>query len=184
MEFSWLIFVLVMVTNIACISVMLLAQAVDKNLPARHSIIKGTNQKFLHIQDFYTMTYGDLIGVPLIVVAFVHLAVQDITNLWWGLPIVLVSGLGFLKMCLGKNHKPDYGFPDIGKVSFAGILHLFYFGAGIGASAMCVWNLIAGDLRGPVMWVALAGGAFYFACFILEVRSGNFDPLKRVENLK
>jgi len=181
-EFSWLIFVLVMVVNIVCIGVMLLAQAVDKSLSARHSVIKGTNQKFLYIQDFYTMTYGDLVGVPLIVVAFVHLAVQDITYVWWGLPVVVVSVPGFLKMCLGKDHKPDYGFPDIGKISFAGILHLFYFGAGIGASVMCVWGLIAGNLTGAVLWVALGGGAFYVGCFIAEIKSGNFDPLKRVES--
>jgi len=168
-----------MVANVAYIGVILLAQAVDKNLSAHHSVIKGTNQKFLYIQDFYTMTYGDLVGVPFIVVAFVHLAVQDITNVWWGLPVVVVSALGFLKMCLGKDHKPDYGFPDIGKISLAGILHLFYFGIGIGASAMSVWAFFAGDLWGPVMWVALGGGAFYIGCFILEIWSGNFDPLKR-----
>lgn len=179
MEFSWLIFVSVVITNVLCIGAMLVAQALDRGLPPRNSIILGTKQKFLYIQDFWTMTWGDGIGVLLIVNAFVHLVIKDITNLWWGLPIVVVSGLGFLKMCLGKDHKPDYGFPDIGKVSFAGILHLFYFGAGIAASVMCVWNLFTGDLRGPVMWVALAGGAFYIVCFVLEVRSGNFDPLKR-----
>ena len=194
MEFSWLIFVSVAVFNFLCIGAILVAQALDKSLPPRNSAIPGTRQdpddpksppqKFLYIQDFWTMTWGDGIGVLLIVNAFVHLAVKDITNLWWGLPIVLISGLGFLKMCLGKGHKPDYGFPDIGKVSLAGILHLFYFGAGIAASVICVWNLITGDLRGPVMWVSLAGGAFYIICFVLEVRSGNFDPLQKSEEQK
>lgn len=196
MEFSWLIFVVVCLTNALCMGAMLVAQALDKNLPPRRSVIPGTRwtekdeegnskehwQEFLYIQDFWTMTWGDGIGVLLIANAFVHLVVKDITNLWWGLPIVVVSGLGFLKMCLGKDHKPDYGFPDIGKVSFAGILHLFYFGAGIAASVMCVWNLITGDLRGPVMWVALAGGAFYIGCFVLEIKSGNFDPIKILED--
>jgi len=176
-EFSWLIFASVMVANVACIGVMLLAQAVDRNLPSRNSFIPMTKQRFLYIQDFWTMTWGDGIGVLLITNAFVHLAVKDITNLWWSLPIVVVSGLGFLKMCLGNAHKPDYGFPDRDKVSFAGILHLFYFGVGIAASVMCVWNLITGDLRGPVMWTALVGGVFYILCFIMEMKSGNFDQL-------
>lgn len=180
MEFSWLIFVLVMIANILCMGVMLLTQSLDKSLPLRNSIIPGTNQRFLYIQDFWTMTWGDGIGVLLIANAFVHLVIKDITNLWWSLPIIVVSGLGFLDMCLGKGHKPDYGFPDIGKVSSAGILHLLYFGVGVAASVMCVWNLITGDLRGPVMWVAFAGGVFYIGCFILEVRSGNLDPLKKI----
>ncbi len=180
MEFSWLIFGSVVVANVLCMGTMLLAQTLDKSLPARNSIIPGTKQRFLYIQDFWTMTWGDGVGVLLIANAFVHLVVKDTSNLLWGLPILMVSGLGFLAMCLGKNHKPDYGFPDIGKVSFAGILHLFYFGAGIAASVMGVWNLITGDLRGPVMWVALVGGAFYIVCFILEMKSGNFDQLNRL----
>ena len=163
---------------------MLLAQTLDKSLPARNSVIPATSQKFLYIQDFWTMTWGDAVGVPLIVNAFVHLAVKDITNVWWCLPVSLASALIFLKMCLGKNHKPDYGFPDIGKISLAGILHLFYFGAGIGASVMCVWNLCTGELTGWVLCVALAGGVFYIACFFAEIRSGNFDPLKKVEGQK
>ena len=182
MEFSWLIFVSVVVVNVLCMGVMLIAQSLDKSLPPRNSTIPKTNQKFLYIQDFWTMTWGDGVGVPLIVNAFVHLAMQDTTNLWWGLFVAVVSVLGFLKMCLGKNHKPDYGFPDIGKISCAGILHLFYFGAGIAASVMCAWNLVTGDLRGPVMWVALAGGAFYIGCFIAEIRSGNFDPIQRIKD--
>ncbi len=167
--------------NGAYLCFIISAQELNKSLPSRNSIIPGTNQKFLYVQDFWTMTYGDFLGVPLVVNAFVHLAADDITNLWWTLGIGMLSTMMFLKMCLGKNHKPDYGFPGIGKISFAGILHLPYFGFGIGASAMSAWNLIIGELRGPVMWVALAGGAVYVGCFVLEIRSGNFDPLKKKE---
>lgn len=167
-------------TNLACMYAMHVAQIADTDLPTRHSIIPGTNQKFIYMEDFYTFIWGDMFGVPLIINAFVHLVNKDISNLWWGLPIMLVSALLFLKMCLGKDHKPDFGFPDIGKISLAGILHLFYFGIAIGASVMCIWNLCTGKLTGTTLWVALGGGVFYTGCFILEIKSGNFDPLKRV----
>ncbi len=181
MDFSWLIFVAVMVINDLWMGAIFLAAQLDKSLPTWYSIIPGTNQKFLPPKGFWTMTYGDLIGVPLIVNAFVHLAMQDIANLWWGLPIAMVSTGIFAKMCLGENHKPDYGFPDIGKISLAGILHLPYFGVGIGASAMSVWSIFTGELTGPVLWVALAGGAIYIACFVAEIKFGNFDQIKRTE---
>ena len=184
MEFSWLIFVSVVIANFLCIGVMLLAQALDKSLPTRNSIIPGTNQKFLYIQDFWTMVYGDMFGVSLITTAFVHLAVNEYVNLWQWITLVtitVVSAIGFMKMCLGKDHKPDYGFPEIGKISTAGVLHLPYFGVGIAVSAVTTWNLVAANLwKEPTMWVGLAGGAWYITCFILEIKSGNFDPLKRV----
>jgi len=182
MEF-WVIVFAVFAVNILCMTAMLAAQQIDETLPPRHSLIPGTNQKFLHIQDFWTMTWGDGACVPLIINGFVYLVMQDIANLWWGLPIMVVSALAFLKMCLGKNHKPDYGFPSVGKISFAGVLHLFYFGAGVGAFVVCVWGVITGDLTGVAFWVFVAGVVFYAGCFLVEIKSGNFDPLKRVEVL-
>lgn len=181
MQFSWLVFVLVVVANAFCIAGMRLAQASDKGLPQRNSLIPGTRQKFLYIQDFWTMTYGDWFGIPLIVNAYAHLMVRDIYNLWWGLPIMVVGLVLFARMCLGKTHKPDYGFPDIGKISLAGILHLIYFGVGIAAALMSAWGIWQGTLRGPVKWAAMAGGAFYGLCITLEFGSGNFNPLKRDE---
>lgn len=181
MELSWLIFALVMAANTLYVGAVMMAQALDKSLPARHSIISGTNQKFLYVQDFWTMTYGDLFGIPLITNAFVHLAVRDAANLLWLLLVAALSAAIFAKICLGKSHKPDYGFPQTGKISFAGILHLFYFGMGIGAVVACLWSLFEGRLTGLVLWLAVLGAAAYAVCFAAELRSGNLDPLKRIE---
>jgi len=178
MEFSWSILGLVLFGNTLFCAITIFAQDMERNLPVRHSLIPGTRQKFLYLQDFWTMTLGDWIAIPLIFNAFVHLAVKDISNFWWSTPFMVISATAFFKMCMGKNHKPDYGFPDIGIISTAGILHLFYFGVAVGGSVICIWNLCIGELSGPVMWTALAGAIFYIGCFVLEVRSGNFDPLK------
>ena len=183
MEFSWMVLTGVIIANLAWIGVMFVAQQLDKSLPPHNSIIPGTNQRFLHMQDFWTMTWGDIVGVALINTAFVHLAVNGCLGVWhWVAFGVLVVALmvQFARMCTSNNHKPDMGFPDIGKISCTGILHLPYFGVGVAAGAFCVWFIITGDLRGPVLCVGLAGGIFYALCFVAEIKSGNFDPLKRI----
>lgn len=135
------------------------------------------------MQDFYTMTWGDLIGLALIFNAFAHLVVAGRVNLWVAAAIAVAGGLLFMAMCLSGSHKPDYGYPAVGAISLAGYLHLVYFGVGLSAGLMCAWAIVTGDLRGPVMWVAIAGGALYLGTFVLDITSGNFEPLKREANL-
>ena len=159
------------------------AQNASKSLPLRGSLIPGTCQKFLHLQDFYTMVWGDLFGVPLIAAVFFRLVTTGQVTAWqwvafWGLAIV--SPAIFLKMCLAENHKPDWGFPEAGKISLGGILHLPYFGAGIAMAALCLWHLATGNLYGTTLWVGLTGGGIYLSCFAADIISGNFDPIKRV----
>lgn len=128
------------------------------------------------------MTYGDLFAVPLVFNAFAHLVMADIANLWWCLVIGVISGAGFTVMCLGKRHKPDYGFPKTGKTSIAGLIHSVYFGAGIGATVVCLWHLfLTGNLPWDsiVTWVALASVPLYPSCVFLDFKSGNFDPLEQ-----
>jgi len=180
-EFSWWIFVAVCVANTLYTGILYVAQVLDKNLPARHSIIPGTNQKFLHMQDLYRTVCGDLFGVPLIINAFVHLVARDAANFWWGLIFALIGSVIFLMICLKKDHKPDLGFPKTGKISLNGMLHLPYFGIGIGASIICLWNLFTGYLYGPVMLIAFMGGVFYLICYVAEIKSGNFALLKKIK---
>lgn len=182
-EFSWTILAIMGVVNSAWMAVMFAAQQLDKSLPPRHSIIPGTNQKFLYMQDFWTMTWGDFIGVALINTAFAHLAVNGCLGVWhWFVFAVLVVAISaqFARMCMNQDHKPDMGFPYAGKISWTGVLHLPYFGIGVVAGAFCVWFIFTGDLRGLVLCVGLGGAAFYALCFVAEIKSGNFDPLKRI----
>jgi hypothetical protein len=70
MEFSWTIAVAVLLVNWFVMGLMFMLQQCDRNMPERHSIIPGTRQKFLYFQDFWTMTWGDAVGVGLIQIAF------------------------------------------------------------------------------------------------------------------
>ncbi|MEK7541147.1 MAG: hypothetical protein AAB529_02860 [Patescibacteria group bacterium] len=181
MDFSWTILLVVVLVNSLWMAAMFATQQLDKSLPPRNSVIPGTNQKFLYFQDFWTMTWGDAIGVALINTAFVHLAVNGCLGVGHWLvfaTLVIAFSLGFAKMCMGQNHKPDMGFPATGEISPIGILHLPYFGFGMVAGAFCISFVFTGDLRGPVFYVGFGGAAFYALCFVAEVKSGNFDPLK------
>lgn len=180
MEFSWTIAVVALLVNWFVMGLMFLLQQCDRNMPERHSIIPGTRQKFLYFQDFWTMTWGDAVGVGLIQVAFWHLAYSSFNTLLWpgyGLAVFAFM-VQFARMCLSDNHKPDMGFPEIGEISAIGKLHLLYYGMSMAAGLSCVIAIVSGHLRGIPLWIGLAGGAFYALCFVLEIKSGNFDPLK------
>jgi len=182
MEFSWMILAVVFGGNLVYLGTMFAAQQLDKSLPPRHSLIPGTKQKFLYMQDWYTMKYGDVVAVPLIANVFVHLVINGYVNVvQWGIFAILslILAVTGISMCLTPEHKPDQGFPSAGKASIQGWLHMPYFGVGwsIGTISLINWPL--GHIHGPVLWLGLSGGAFYLVCLVAEFKSGNFDPLKK-----
>jgi len=180
-EFSWTVLLVVFAANAGYMAFMYFLQAVDWSLPPRHSVIPGTAQKFIYMQDFHTCSWGDFFAIPLIANAFVLLAMGGYFREWLVFSIIVVAdGAGFWKMCLGKDHKPDQGYPKAGKISWNGFSHLPYHGVGVAMSLFTIWHAFAGELRGPVLYLALAGGVIYIASFITDIKSGNFDPLKRI----
>jgi len=183
MDFSWIVLSIVVVANLVCFGAMFVAQQIDKSLPLRHSLIPGTKQKFLYMQDWYTMAYGDIVAVPLIVNAFVHLAIAGYIGIvQWIMAIALAIVLTIvgIKSCLGPDHKPDQGFPVAGKISLQGAIHMPYFGIGWSMGVISLGHVFFGHVTGPVLWLGIFGGVFYLICLVAEFKSGNFDPLKRI----
>lgn len=181
-EFSWMALIVACVVNWTWIAIMYGAQQCDLNMPARHSIIPGTRQRFIHMQDFWTCSWGDCLPLCLILNAFVTLAMADKITVWQWLSLGIMSvilGIGFLVMCLGKDHKPDQGYPAPGKVSLHGYLHLPHFGVSVSMVVLTVWHIIIGNFRGgPVLYLFIVGAVLWAITFVLDVKSGNFDPLK------
>ncbi|MFZ2150028.1 MAG: hypothetical protein WAV15_02635 [Minisyncoccia bacterium] len=178
MKFFWEFFAVAI--NLFYIGTMYISQRLDRNLPPRRSIITNTRQKFLYMQDFYTLTYGDILGISSIAIGFAHLTVSGYVSAYqwiYSLVIGAVSTLLFAKICLRVKHKPDMGFPSTGRISWIGAIHFIYFFAGVTTSTICAWNLITGKLTGPLMWTVIAGGGFYIICCILDFMFGNFDSL-------
>ena len=125
MDFSWRILVWVTVCNLGYYILGYVAQVMDHKLPPRHSIIPGTDQKFLYMQDLWRTGLADLIGVTLIYTAFFHLVWNGKLNVlhWSAFALLaIISSSIFLWICLGENHKPDVGFPTTGVISMNGLL--------------------------------------------------------------
>ena len=181
MEFSWWIFAVILTVNCFYMGLMYLLQELDRNLSSRHSTIPGTKQKFLYMQDFYTMIWGDFIAVPLIVNAFVHLALHGLSLAEWVLffTVIVVDAFGFLWLCTRSSHKPDQGFPEVGKVSWHGLAHLPYHGVVVAISIILIWHIFIDNLHGSILYTSLMGGVLYIVSFIADIISGNFDRLKK-----
>lgn len=179
--FSWNTLLAVYAVNALYVGIMYLLQVVDKSLPERGSFIPHTSQSFLHMQDWHTMIYGDLVALPLVANAFVQLAMSDFIGLWqWVIfaIIYVVASAGCLLVCLGKNHKPDQGFPEVGRISWHGISHLPYFGVYVAMSAIVVFYAFLGNIEVATLIFALFGGGLYIVTFVADMRAGYFAPLR------
>jgi hypothetical protein len=183
MDLSWPIFWAVLVINACYIGFMHLLQTIDKSLPPRHSLIPGTNQKFLYMEDFYVLMAGDLFGLPLVMNAFLHLVLGGyikFTELIVLAVIAVLAGIFFALMCLGEKHKPDMGYPKIGKISPHGVSHLPYFGVYVAASASCLWHMYCGEIGNQIIGIAFFGVGIYVSCFYGDIKAGHFEPLKLI----
>lgn len=160
-------------------------------IPPKNSLIPGTAQKHLRMEQFHSMTWGDLIGLSAVWGASLW-----VLYLCWGAEgpevgiriggaiIGLGAGIGFHKMCLGANHKPDYGFPVSGKASVAGTVHSVFFGlsfavgtAGLGV-LIAFWNELSDVDAVTATWLGGIGFAIWLAAGITDAAVGNFDKLK------
>lgn len=142
---------------------------------------------FLYLQDFWTNTWGDILGLSLVDYAVTFL-IQDT----WPLDsfgIAACIGVGaiatavFLVACLGKRHKPDAGYSKTGKVSLAARMHLLYFAVQVAVSAIGLW-IIGLMLLGWIPWtlgafLGMGGGAVFILTFVLDVRTGRFASLPK-----
>lgn len=180
MEFSWKIAILAAFGNMCfCVAQYLMQQweLAHGHIKPRHSIIRGTDQKFLHWQDFSTQTWGDFIGLALVWGGFWHLKTSEI---FWPVFAVfaILGSLGFTYMCTRPDHKPDWGWPADKQMSFGGGLHVLYFGLSLAAAGTCIWKMIDGTLSDVPSIVTLIGGAIWIAAAITDFAKGRFDPLK------
>jgi len=156
----------------------------------RGSIISNTKQKFLHWQDFHTQTWGDGLGLSIVMVVFVHLvkAKPGVVTVHQAILAGLIGAaiaLFFVAFCLHDNHKPDWGYPVKGEISRGGIAHFVYFWVMSGVSIICVYHLCKGNLkcpRGEVDWLGwlVLGGVIWLASAVADWRSGKLKLVKYI----
>lgn len=160
-------------------------------IPARGSTIPGTRQKFLWIQDWSTMTWGDLVGLApaLCVGLFLGGAyLPSLPNWQWVVVattlVGVITGWEFHRMCLRPNHKPDYGFPRPGEASSMGVAHSVFFGLSAGIILVTIYTFwqypekMDDLVPAWLLWGMFLGGlAVLGAATIVDLVKGRFAPL-------
>lgn len=148
---------------------------------ARHSLIPGTHQKFLYWQDFSTQTWGDMLGLGLVWVAFAHIK-HMITPLGWVMltGIGLASAVAFWAMCTRSTHKPDWGYPRMAQTSAGGSTHLVYFGTSTAFAVACLPYIIGGALKDWPLALFLIGSVIWTAAACVDWAAGRFEKLKPI----
>lgn len=172
------------INTILCLTQYLLEQMDKKSgiIEPRHSIIPNSdNQRILYWEDFYTQTYGDLLGLVWVMNCFLHLLANGQIKLV-DLLILLIFGdvsvFIFIINKLNPKSKPDWGKTLDGKLTIGGLSHFPYFALLSGMSAVCVVNMALGNVAGWLLITTLIGGIIYGITFMLDIISGNFSPLK------
>ena len=183
MAFSWMVLFWVYAVNTVYTCTMFLAQHMDKHIAPRGSIIPGTNQTIMHIQDWNCMLWGDPIAVPLILNAFVQLAINGLVSFRQWVFLLLASNIisvwWLWAVQLSPNQRPDYGTYAIGKESWPGLIHTPYFGICVTIAILVAWNIANGKIRGMSLYLAITGAAIYLASQCVDVMQGHYAPLMR-----
>lgn len=180
------LFVMAVLLNSSLCIMQYMFQGIDRIrgiIPPHRSKIPGTKQFFLQWEDFYTQTYGDFLGLIWVMFVFLHLLVDGHFEYWLlavFFAVFMVTVLFFLKSCRAKDHKPDWGFPTIGRISLGGFSHLPYLGLNAAMVVICIIKSITGELNGLLFWTFVIGAGFWCLTFVADLSSGHFDKLKTI----
>jgi hypothetical protein len=166
-----------------------MAESMRQRIEQRHTRIPGTEyQTFLYLEDFHTLTWGSFLGVPLILNAFVYLAINgQITFNWWIVFALLVVAdlYSVHEMCTAKNRRPGWRRAKTGKISFGGLLYMPYRAICLSASMfLMIYALFAEYWQGPAFKLAAVGAVIFLCSVVVDVVAGNFDPLQTEEEAK
>lgn len=173
----------VLVNTVLCL-LQLLAEKVEQKMgrmPQRHSIILGAKQKFLCWEDYYCQTYGDLLGLVWVMVGFYSMTTK-LTNYEWltfGI-LCLISFVIFLVPRIKKDKRPTWGESN-GKISIGGYIHGVYFSLSLAMTVMCLYGMLIGKLIGADIFLVLGGIIIWSVSCLMDVKVGNFAPLKKGE---
>lgn len=185
MNMGFKVAILAVLTNTGYVGLMYLAQQIDVwrgKMPKRHSIIAGTNQRFLYMTDWHVL-WGDYFSLSLIHMIFLDLVWNEkISPLQWQIlgTVAVADLIIFLCLCLLPSHKSDQGYPAPGKISLNGLLHLPYHGYFVGVTALVFWHLALGNLEWWPILTFSVGVLSYAFCFAEDLRIGNFDKIKTI----
>lgn len=135
---------------------------------------------FLYLQDYYTTMYGDYVGLSAMVFGVAWLAQDQFPSIFvviGCLIFALAFTAGSHLAWLGPRHSPDAGYPETGKVSWMGRVHLVYFCFQLTLAPLGIW-MVGTMIEGSHPWslaaaVGLAGGLFYVLMWIVDIKQAD-----------
>lgn len=180
----WLIGIVAVLFNWAFWFCMFFVQ----NWEAKTGRIPPRRKDFPYLQDFWTNgPVGDGIGLGLIDAAVAMVLYQQGFNPWvvsavaagifFGIPLTI----GFYRFATMKNHKPNWGFMEGGKITWGGKTHLLYFAVQSVVAVAGLGLLFTLQVSGIALAVGLAGIAVYAAAVIADVATGRLPAVKKGE---
>lgn len=183
---NWTVLAVAIAINSLLCLIQYLFEQRDKRrgiIEPRHSIIPGSDdQKILYWEDFHTQTYGDFLGLVWIMNCFLNLWTNGQITMIDVLILVIFGGVSvylFIINKLNPKSKPDWGKTLDGKLTVGAISHFPYFALLSGMSAVCLTNMILGQVTGWLLVTTIIGAIFYGITVLLDFTSGNFSLLKR-----
>ncbi len=158
------VLIVTLVANAVLVGLQYAVQQMDLRagrISVRHSNIAGTRQRFNHWQDAACNTWGDLAGLGLGSYAFVLCASEGTLADWqWGV-FWCLAGIGMVVWYLfgtDPGYKPNWSFPEVGKVSPGGWVHVIYWGLQLTVAVTTLQLLVQGALDKSA--VAVTGGGW------------------------
>jgi len=174
---------MVVAVNMLFVLAMYVLEAIDKSLQKRGSLIEGTTQKFLRMEDWWALTVGSAVAAPLIAAPFWCAVGKGNVGeqQWWAFSLVVVTVMTAMgsRCLIDKDHKPTAGFPDKDSFSLYGLAHLLYSGVLAASAVMGIWDMIQGRIPGNVMFWSWPGWAIYLVAVVRDFAVGNFSRLKK-----
>ncbi len=187
---NWKILLIVVIVNTLLCLLQYVVQQIDVRkgrIQRRGTFIPGTNQKFLYWQDFKAQAYGDFIFLPLLAYVFsvnwstVIAPFFGSTAIVFFITFAVFAAVTMGFVCTLPGHKPDWGYPKPGKISWGGFSHLPYFGIYCAIALYLVITMIQGKLTGLNLALVIIGGAGYAITWIVDLFEGNFEKLKPIK---
>ncbi len=138
-------------------------------------------ENFLYTLDFYSVFLGDLVGLSFIDFGMGMIFIENTPSIY------VITGAGILSVFvamilnrdwMGPTHQPSSSYPEAGKISFIGVLHLIYLFIQIGVAAVACYVLIAGTGFSLPKMAILAGAVIYGIAFMADLFSGRYKHLK------
>lgn len=149
-------------------------------LPRKKHNRQNPADSFLYVQDFYTNgPFGDLIGVTCMVIATaISVYHNGLSIIMLALvPLIILALIWFYEMCIGPNHKPDWGFPKPGAISWGGKVHMVFAGVQGMIIGGGVISFSLGQITVLPLILFVVGALVWGVGFIADVKTGRFTSI-------